>query len=215
MKVFQDLELRGDRDSLVRLVENIRTRLSNGWTRAEEVERRYSRDVRRETYCFSCTKIGDRESATLLLVQSEPGLLRVSNIIPRETGKLSINQYNRILNDFYDRFVHSEAGEMGVEGSPSSAEMNLEDFISHEAAEKLRVFSSCANKSTGSSHPNDRERWYDFIITTYTEGNKLDNDILFRWLVEEEKWPEEIAHDLIIEYEFAGGLISFYDRRRQ
>jgi hypothetical protein len=213
MKVFQDLELRGNRESLTNLMEDIRSRLSDGWERAEEVEHHYSGDIGRETFCFSCTKIGDRESATLFLVQSEPDLFHVSNIIPRDKGELSIVQYNRILNDFYERFVRSAAEEIGVNGILSSDEMKLEDLISHEAAKKLRTFSSCANRSTGSSHPIDRERWYDFLVTVHREDNKLGYDILFRWLVEEEKWPEEIAHDLIIEYEFAGGLISFCDRR--
>lgn len=213
MKVFQNLELRGDRKSLANLIENIRSRLIDGWARDEEIEHRYSQDIGKETYCFSCTKMKDRESATLFIVHSEPSLLRVSNIIPRDKGELSIVQYNRILNDFYERFVRSAAEEIGVNGILSSDEMKLEDLISHEAAKKLRTFSSCANRSTGSSHPMDRERWYDFLVTVHREDNKLGYDILFRWLVEEEKWPEEIAHDLIIEYEFAGGLISFCDRR--
>jgi len=215
MKVFQDLELQGDRDSIRRLMEEIKANLSGGWTHAEDIERRYSLDVGKDTYCFSCTRAGSREPATLFSIFSEPNRLAVGNIISHGNADLTPDQYNHILGDFYERFIHPRAEKMGILGHPSPVDMSIEEIISRAAAERLKNFSRMANKSTGGSHPLDRERWFEFLVTMHKEKQKLDWDILFRWLVEDEGWPEEVADDLTSEYEFARSLLEFYDGNRQ
>ena len=52
----------------------------------------------------------------------------------------------------------------------TSTKFNILDYLIEEGKNKLHSFSELANKSTGSNHPNDRERWFDFIIQTYHDG---------------------------------------------
>ena len=99
--------------------------------------------------------------------------------------------------------------EIGLKASLSPDEENIENWISEESVKKLKKFSVAANKSTGSAHPLDRKRWFDFLITVHHEHNKLDVSQLSRWLIECEHWPEDIAHELAMEYEFAMGLLDF------
>jgi hypothetical protein len=68
-----------------------------------------------------------------------------------------------------------------------------------------------ANKSTGASHPKDKERWFEFLISAHRTSARLDADLLARWLSEAEGWPEDTAHALAIDYEFALGLLQKYD----
>ena len=75
---------------------------------------------------------------------------------------------------------------------------------------KLRIFSSLANKGTGSSHPSDQERWNDFICQAFTDKSENIQGILERWLIEEEKWHYEIASDLTIEFESGISLLEYY-----
>ncbi len=70
------------------------------------------------------------------------------------------------------------------------------------------------NKSTGSSHPLDHQRWMDFILTAHLEGSRLDATSLRRWLIEIEGWSPEVADQLAGQYEFGGRLLNFSDSHR-
>lgn len=85
-------------------------------------------------------------------------------IVPTEFGELGITQYNAILADFIERIVRPVASRFDYQIDATEAHQNLEDWTSADAARKLRVFSTAANKSTGASHPMDQRRWFDFII---------------------------------------------------
>ena len=90
-------------------------------------------------------------------------------------------------------------------------EHHLTHWTSEEAAAALNRFSVTANKSTGSSHPSDRCRWFEFIFAAHRAQGRLDSDILARWLAEVEDWPSEVANDLVIQYEFGIALLTEYD----
>ncbi len=77
----------------------------------------------------------------------------------------------------------------------------------------LHQFSAAANKGTGSAHPYDKRRWFDFLIEAYKSGASLDSYTLRRWLIEEENWPDELATNLVEEYEFARSLLTQFDQK--
>jgi hypothetical protein len=81
------------------------------------------------------------------------------------------------------------------------------DWMSEKSAKLLSKFSSCANKSTGASHPMDEERWLDFILEAYKDQRDAGS-YLSRWLIEAERWPEDVAYDLLLQYEFAMHLLA-------
>jgi len=134
--------------------------------------------------------------------------LAVSNIVPHDQGELSYEEYNAIVEDFY-RFAGPIAARHGARAEMTAPQADLERWLTQEAADKLRLFCGLANKRTGSSHPMDRERWYDFLVTADEAGADFSASMLARWLTEAGGWDEGTAGKLAAEYEFARGLLAF------
>ncbi len=217
MKVHQELRigpLTGDQEA--RFISWVGEHLTTGWSRDFAREEELNRESAREFYCFACQQSPDRPAATLFLTHADrraTSWLYVSNIVPREVQQLTFDQYNHTLNEFETRFAKPAADSIGVRVELSSPEQSIKDWLSPESAKLLRAFSHGANKSTGSSHPMDRGRWYDFLIALHRSGENPNVGLLHRWLVEEEQWPDDIALDLVSEYEFARGLLDRFSRR--
>ncbi len=133
------------------------------------------------------------------------------NIVPLEPGNLTYAQYNSVLDDFIKRIAGPIVEKPGFEISATEAEQTLEDWISADAALKLRRFPGAANKSTGASHPSDERRWFDFIVSVHRSGDRLYADQLARWLCEADGWSEDTAHRLAGDYEGSLALLKYYD----
>lgn len=157
--------------------------------------------------------VDDIDESALVLWQEADGY-RVANIVPRPAGELGITNYNAILQDFLERVARPAAQAGGFEIELTSASQSLDNWLAPEPAAALRRFSRLANKSTGAAHPMARERWYAFLIATHRSTRRLDADQLARWLVEVERWSDEKADGLAIDYEFALGLLEQYDQSR-
>jgi hypothetical protein len=140
------------------------------------------------------------------------GTLYVSNILARDFSSLTYDQYNQILSDFYTSCARPAADAVGVAIELGNSDPTLEDFVSANTAKLLRSFSARANRSIW--HPNDRERWNEFLTAAYRERTTLDASMLQRWLIEEEKWPEDRAIGLAIEYENAKDLLKVYESQQ-
>ncbi len=184
--------------------------LKNGWTRNHEAESGPSMEkVRRY---FDCAATNQRKGAMLALVPSseKPGTLYVSNVVPDETGRLTHEEYNAILKEFFDCFVVPVAKKLQVQATITPENRNIEEWLSPDSFRKLQIFSQMANKSTGSAHPLDQKRWFDFVIASVNNSDKLDSTLLGRWLVEEAGWSDKVAESLCIEFEQQTGLLKQY-----
>jgi len=212
VKVHQELRIGPlTDDQETRFISWVGERLTAGWSRDLAREEELHHESGKKFYCFACQQTPDRPAAGLFLTHADrraTSWLYVPNIVPREVQQLSFDQYNHILNDFGVRFAKPAADSIGVRVELSSPEQSIEDWLSPESAKLLRAFSHGANKSTGSSHPMDRERWYDFLIALHSSGENPNVGLLQRWLIEEEQWADDIAFDLVSEYEFAKGLLD-------
>lgn len=71
---------------------------------------------------------------------------------------------------------------------PTSDQFDPLSCISETALEKLESFCNAANKSTGSHHPCDEERWFDFICQTVEDERLMDYSIFSNFLMDEEYW---------------------------
>ena len=209
MKVFRDLFIYVNRDNTSKFIARLEEKLSDGWIRDTDAEKKTVKLINDDFFYFTCTAKDERNAVLLALMRRDEQTLYVSNIVPQEPLRLSYGQYNFILEEFYEHFVKPVVEEMGLKASLSSDEENIENWISEESVKKLKKFSVAANKSTGSAHPSDLKRWFDFIITVHHEHNNLDVSRLSGWLIEREHWPEDIVHELAMEYEFAMGLLDF------
>jgi hypothetical protein len=212
MKVYRDLVFRGNRSALDRFVTDLEPRLTDGWTRYHARESEVRRAALGTMYCFSCTTAGQRPASELWVATQADGALYVSNILANEYSSLTYDQYNAIVQEFHDRFALPAARATGVEVELGKADPQIEDFLSAPTAKLLRSFSGLANRSM--LHPLDRERWNHFLTAAHRDAAPLSASMLQRWLIEEEKWPEDEAINLAIEYELARNLLEVYESRQ-
>jgi len=214
LEVFQDLYLRGPNAKRPALRKALLDSIVAPWRHAEEREKQLRRDVGGGSDVLAFQRdVSKGFAAATLWLWSESDGYKVSNIVPLEIGKLAYSQYNALLQDFEKTIAAPAARKVGFRVETTPARQSIEDWVSLDAATALHRFSRAANKSTGSGHPLDRERWFQFLIQAHRDNSRLDTESLARWLIEIEGWDEDHAHELVIEYEFALALLDKYDRR--
>jgi hypothetical protein len=211
MKVFRDLTIDGatDPSRYEKLGAAIAAHLPAHWKRDEERERDNDRLLQDMTpfFVFERAEHGGVPRAGLVLICRD-SLMEVANVVPIDRSELTRDQYNAVLCDFVELGAKAAAEELGLKMHLTPDDRAMTDWLSEVTFRKLRQFDALANKSTGSTHPRDRDRWMDFIISAHLEEAPLDTDMLKRWLTEESHWDEETASDLVIEYEFGRGLLN-------
>lgn len=162
----------------------------------------------------------------------DTGELMVGNIVPTEKNQLSIDEYNAVLLKFYNDVIKPfKESDTGLSVSqPSDDIFDPTSVISETALKKLKQFCAMANKSTGSSHPLDQKRWFDFICQTVDDGKMFDLTTLARFLQDETywgkksdsyigvmgsfAWNEESANELASEYEIMCEILRYYKETR-
>lgn len=214
LEVFQDLVIRGPERDRAALRYALLARAVPPWqhdqSKEDDIAAHAGGDV--DVIVFE-REAGDGLPAAGLVLWSRPDGYEVTNIVPREVQELGYHGYNAILQDFIARLAEPAARHVGFSLETTAAEQTLDDWLSREAAEALRRFSALANKATGSSHPSDRKRWFDFLLQVHAGGQRLNTEQLARWLVEVEGWSDDKAHDLVVQYEFGLELLDEYVQR--
>lgn len=211
MKVFRDLYIRLNGAKVEDLIEQFTARCGDNWHRALDREQ-HAGSMGEKAFSFEHTAEDGLERAGLSLFQKVGDTWYVPNIVPLDSSQLSRDQYNKILENFLDTIVRPSIAGLPVTVELSGDVVILKDVVGEDVAALLQKFSVLANKSTGSSHPCDRNRWYDFLIAVQRKRISLDTDLLIHSLMEE-GWSEDRAHDLAIEYEFAIGLLDYKEGR--
>lgn len=210
IEVFQDLSLiAGDGDGIA-LRQALIGEAKGVWHHDLEMESRAY-----ENTLLALRRDGDEmipAAVVTLFPEGDVGY-KVTNVVPSELHMLTHHQYNSVLKDFIERVAKRVFLSIEIRLSKDTA--SLTDWTSVEAASALAVFSRAANKSTGSSHPSDRARWMAFIVKHHqSRRDNLDPSVLARWLSEADGWPEDIAHELAIEFESGLDLLAYYDGHR-
>ena len=203
IELFQDLLVTSRSLSCDELLTTIRKHTRAPWLEASEDQSPVPESIVR----FDRERGADISAARLTLWR-QPNGYKVVNIVPLETVRLTASEYNAVLSDFCENVILPASLEAGFEYETSKKFQSITDWTSEEAVRALHIFSSLANKSTGSSHPSDKERWLKFLLVVFDAPNRPDPGLLERWLIEAEHWPSEIANDLAIQYEFGMALLE-------
>jgi len=207
MKTFIELYIRLKDSSPETYFKLIEDNLSKDWTHKKiEIDDAFRDDT--PTSCYQYSKNENLPGAFLYLTEKETNLLFVSNIIPIEIGRLSYDEYNAIIMDFFENVVKPLQAKINVEIEITKAEITINDILSSECSKLFKAFSVCANKSTGSSHSLDQKRWFSFIKCVEKNSEKIDPDIVQKLLIND-GWSEDKAIELSLEFEFAISLLDF------
>lgn len=215
LDVFRELEIHGESEQIRRLMDYIGAHPAGDWRREPEIEAKIARQALTDQAPFVFSYNPDPATdltAGLWLFFDEPNKLRVSNIVPwGERNELTREQYNVIAANFYNTMVLPTAERFGVAARLSEPVAQIEEYLSERVAQALRRFSATANRATGTGHPNDHQRWMDFVILAHLDNVALDATTLARWFHESEGWPGEQASNLASQYEDARILLHTYD----
>jgi len=186
--------------------------VANGWVRDRSKDEEMRRTGGDTWLTFTLAHHPVLPPAFLFLTEKAPGVLYVPNVISPARDQLGYDEYNAILTSFCDDVLARLQPPHSIEVDLAGTTIDLATQLPAEVYQRLRAFSIAANKSTGSSHPYDRERWLDFLIEAVERRAALDPHTLSRWLVDEGQWDAEKASRLAEEYEFGRELL---ERRRR
>lgn len=208
LNVFRDLTLFTDTGRLDEIAAAITDRLDDPWRRAAEHDDAEINRGMVDWRVFERLADEQRPGALLFLVPNNTRkTLYVSNIVPTKGHSLGIENYNEILVEFTNRFARPVAEDRAVRCDMTSDWVDIADDLGPTAFDALVA---AASFPTG-THPSDRERWINFILTARHQALDVDVTLLARWL-EAEGFTPRRASDLVEEYDFALKLLDVYDR---
>lgn len=229
MKKYRELYFKGTLEQLSEFVDQIGKYAVDDWKLEKQSERW-------KDYLFF-DYIGESVDKARVSIyvgdRIAKGELHVGNIVPIDKNELNVDEYNAVLLKFYDDVIKPYK-ECGTELSilePSDDIFDPTSVITETAFKKLETFCLAANKSTGSSHPCDQERWFDFICQTVDDGKMFDSSTLARFLQDETywgkkpddfigvmgnyAWDEEHAYELAFEYDNLCAVLLYYKKTRR
>ena len=211
MDILQELHINIQDYSIDEFAELVTKHCGEKWNRALEQEKNIrSIAIRGETaLCFERCGVDEIKNADLIIHERKPEPLYVSNIVPSESTRLSCYEYNQILNNFVELVLEPAIEQTNISYELSADKKFIKDVVGEAAEKDLEAFSASANKSTGSSHPLDQQRWFQFLVTVNRSNGQLSTELLGGTLIEE-GWSEDVANGLAIEFEFSQALLDFF-----
>ncbi len=220
MKIYKELKFIGNKNTLDNFTSKIYDYFPTWWVKSSNVKML-------KEYILA-DYVGDKAPHAEVSIYfgeyvKNDYQITVGNIVPLEKSQLTVDEYNKILDLFYSDIILSYCSknkDLKIEG-PTSGKFEPRDYITDEALRKLTVFCAIANKSTGSAHPSDEEKWFDFVCQTVDDDRTFDYDVLYSFLVDEEywenkgitAWSKDKADDLASEYESYVKLLRYYKQK--
>lgn len=211
MKTFRELYLHLNGASIEEIGASLTRHCRSPWRRCEDKENDLGLSGRKPL-CFESQGGGEISPAALFLFPKKDDVWNVSNIVPTKESELGPKKYNLVLENFLANVVTPAIAGTSATVEVSSDEISIGSVAGTEVERALVSFSNLANKSTGSSHPSDRERWFEFLILASEAEPSPDTELVINTLIEL-GWSEEKAYDLGLRYEFANGLLSYARER--
>ncbi len=193
------------------VLEEISTIEPDKWARDLVREKEVPSFSGQSMFCFK-RYAEDGLDAHLWITERKQHQFYVSNIVPIEVSQLSIDDYNDVLMEFFDLGIKDIVEGLGGIVELTTDEYHIEDELGQECAQKLRKFSSAANKSTGNTHPLDQERWFDFIVSAFNYKNQIDPSDIEKFLVQD-GWSEDFAIELACQFSQSINLLEFYETK--
>lgn len=215
MRTFKRLEIRGEKEDLLRYLKEIKSKTYDNFTYVSEKSDNYATMIslpKEYTATFLSNEI-EHAIAYVWLVISD-NLLYVSNITPNKSGQLTYTQYNSIITKFCEEVIKSyEVKDILV--NLSKENFTIEDLAGAETALKLKNWINSANLTTLNTNPYDFKRWCNFIFTSHLTKSKLTSSQFEKYLIEDVKlYDEDLVSKIVLEYEYSLDILKEYDTHR-
>ena len=207
MKTFRDLYIQLNGVNTETFTQKLESQTNSIWVRRKDKEEIGSGEE--HFMCFEAVKNDTSMSVALFLFPySDAETWWVSNIVPTEQNELTHDQYNDALMSFNEQIIQPAIIDTPITAQLTSDVITVASVAGIEVENALKRFSKLANKSTGTSHPSDQKRWFEFLTMAHHAHAKLDVNLIIHTL-RELGWSGERAYELGLQFEFAESLLSY------
>ncbi|KAF2079980.1 hypothetical protein [Flavobacterium sharifuzzamanii] len=217
MKVYQNLQIHLKSLENQHFVDDLKYLIEkSNWKIRQDFIDNYKKNSFSSSKIVLCVetdkyKFEDKDIKGALWMWDYNGYLEVFNIIPLIDNSLDYDEYNFLLNKFYENFIKQLCIKYEANIILTKPEKQIIETIGDDALKSLLAFSNGANKSTGNSHPYDFERWCEFIFIVFRNGIEVGVDELIEWF-EENGWSNDMAHKLGLDFEYSLDLLEKYEQ---
>jgi hypothetical protein len=217
MKKYIELKITGKPEAMVAYVEKLKGFASDAFKFADLRE---DNILRGGFYVEFLAKRPVDYRSRVILIWDEKSI-RICNIVPKTVSFLEVEQYNAVLRHFYEDVIgHTNTTALNV--AISKEENAMKDLISAPAYRALELWEDLCNKNSPTTHPNDRERWMDFICELYINDDHLSLSDFRNWLIEDKGWyydandeDDRTFLDMELDLEFGLDLIAHYAKKTE
>ena len=172
MKTFKDLIIQNQNPSeLKEFLQIVISKLPASWKLRDDLILDYSKNVsksKEEIGCFESSIIDGKIGLVWLVLWEKE--LKVVNIVPSISGSLSHDEYNKILDTFYNECILKVNQVKNFKIEVSEGNYDIKKIAGGGTFEALYKWEACCNHSTGNTHPNDFERWAEFVCTAHRKN---------------------------------------------
>ena len=213
MKVFKKLIISGDTESLNEVIAYLQS-LSGDWSYDEQKSLAYANGIgeKAQNAITLGTTTKDGRNVFVWMVRRYNNI-KLTNITSGQSRNLNIDEYNEIVDSLIDKIKNNCKTVFSFEASNS--DVTFDEIAGSEVATVFYDWVATCNPTTGNTHPNDAERWDDFVILCHKNKNKskLDGYYLEKFLKEEKKfYDDSLISSLVHDFEYGLNLLSRNDR---
>lgn len=215
MKAFKELIITGNSDSsLINVLDRLKQYECTNWKVRQDLIDNYSKNTGKskdEIICLESNNILKKNA--IVWFGFWENSLRVMNIVPTEVGSLNHEEYNTLIDKFYQDCLDGILNNFEYKLKLSRDNIDIEEVAGTESAQLLKRWEHFCNRTTGNTNSNDFKRWAEFLSNVHKTKSELTPEWLERWLIEARGWEEEsdLLHKIVHDYEYGLHLLEIYD----
>ncbi len=147
-----------------------------------------------------------------VIFQYQHGEFKLAQVILDREERLTLAGHGRLILDLWNSGMKKACEDLGLRGhyTPPST-YPAEEGLPPGVVDALHRFAVSVNKSTGSSHPDDLEKWCKFLALLHASGETMSEERMDDYL-RTHRFPEKIISQLLKERTVAEELLRVYDR---
>lgn len=179
-----------DHDDFISALREFATSV-DGWEYLGEQSKEYATHTG-EPSCV-ILRVGNTRSPAVAIANRSGNSFYVANIVPKEGGRMSMQEYNQVAGDFArDLRKYAKSVGLNLAVKATSESIGLQGIISGNKCREL--FERYLNLHPTSYHPRDIERLDAFICCLARHARKsVDLELLKGWLLQEKEWSDKDA----------------------
>lgn len=211
------LKIKGSMSNLQKFIDNLPSRLIDGWQHDVEDEERHKKKGT-TLKAIRTPKDDTMPEATIYLMSDGHGTLwEVTHVMPpsEEIGVIPVEFCNLIIGTFYEKFIKTQAADYSLTVEISPSEFTLDYLVSSNRlsihnADFLRSVVHALESYGNISNPHDKDKFYDFVCGTFQDKQTISNHLLRTLLIDEFQIDEEISNELVSHYESLTQFLYHY-----